>query len=577
MGMGMGAVSGAGVTQPPAVSTGRDVGGAVAGAGAGTSIASPRTPGSTTSKSSGQYRDRSIRRLSMALMDHLPALCTLRASFGQANRTSSEASELETLLEDMEEAMSLAQRLVDADYVLPPDAVPKLTAVLPSNSSDSSSEEDEEEDDDSEESEAGAATASGPGSAVRMSKAEKDALIQEMAALGERISSLLEAPSVAAAVPSPAQLLRRRSSLSAWLAAAVASPSPTSDPKPSSPSPVGAAGSVGGRRSTTLRRAVSAPWGSIGSPPTTPGAPDSGAPDRGAPDNGAPASVPTTLAAAAPLDAAGAGSGGGTPRAARSSGASVHSASSPPYVVSSDSHSDSDNDSGSDTGHAPGVGVSSDDDEEDVRRKLAVMYGSLGSDGQLELREPSPQALHRGSVRHVLSTYEAMLEAVNRMRRRKREMSVEGQLVEAKGVPIQGKTTLVMRYERTRAVNILMQPSSIFADLGRADAQEIVDQCDLRVYKPGENVCVEGGRSSEMYIIVEGEVSVTVLGREIIRRYVGQFFGEFALLSDAPRSATVTAVVLCKLVVLPRSVYDGVVLRNPHSSLARLFDGILKK
>jgi hypothetical protein len=64
---------------------------------------------------------------------------------------------------------------------------------------------------------------------------------------------------------------------------------------------------------------------------------------------------------------------------------------------------------------------------------LPFRYGSLGSDGQLELREPSPQALHRGSVRHVLSTYEAMLEAVNRMRRRKREMSVEGQLVEAKG------------------------------------------------------------------------------------------------------------------------------------------------
>lgn len=36
-------------------------------------------------------------------------------------------------------------------------------------------------------------------------------------------------------------------------------------------------------------------------------------------------------------------------------------------------------------------------------------------------------------------------------------------------------------------------------------------------------------------------------GREIVRRYVGQFFGEFALLSDAARTATVSAVTLCKV------------------------------
>ncbi len=29
------------------------------------------------------------------------------------------------------------------------------------------------------------------------------------------------------------------------------------------------------------------------------------------------------------------------------------------------------------------------------------------------------------------------------------------------------------------------------ADLSRTDAQDIVDQCDLRVYKPEENICVE--------------------------------------------------------------------------------------
>ncbi len=47
------------------------------------------------------------------------------------------------------------------------------------------------------------------------------------------------------------------------------------------------------------------------------------------------------------------------------------------------------------------------------------------------------------------------------------------------------------------------------------------------------------------------------LGREIMRRYVGQFFGEFALLSDAPRSATVTCVALCKVPRGQQSVHTA--------------------
>ena len=98
----------------------------------------------------------------------------------------------------------------------------------------------------------------------------------------------------------------------------------------------------------------------------------------------------------------------------------------------------------------------------------------------------------------VLSTYEAMLAAVNSMKKKKKEHTTHTVAEEAKGAGLRlqsplppapswsrrsptamprcrlatlslsgtsltGSSTLVMRYERTRAVNILVQPSSIFA------------------------------------------------------------------------------------------------------------------
>ena len=55
-------------------------------------------------------------------------------------------------------------------------------------------------------------------------------------------------------------------------------------------------------------------------------------------------------------------------------------------------------------------------------------------------------------------------------------------------------------------------------------------------------VIAERDEGSRFYIVREGELAVSQGGREVNRLYRADFFGEQALLSSAPRAATVRAV-----------------------------------
>jgi CRP/FNR family cyclic AMP-dependent transcriptional regulator len=67
----------------------------------------------------------------------------------------------------------------------------------------------------------------------------------------------------------------------------------------------------------------------------------------------------------------------------------------------------------------------------------------------------------------------------------------------------------------------------------------------IRTYRKAETVFEEGDPGQEMYVIASGAVKVTTIkqGRETLlaRLEAGEFFGEMALVDEAPRSGTATA------------------------------------
>lgn len=92
----------------------------------------------------------------------------------------------------------------------------------------------------------------------------------------------------------------------------------------------------------------------------------------------------------------------------------------------------------------------------------------------------------------------------------------------------------------------LLSKVYIFASLSRRDLEHVRDLMHVREFGGNEVVFFEGQPGSGMYIIAKGEVRIVLnYGSdheiELVRLGPGDFFGEFSLIDEAPRSATVVA------------------------------------
>lgn len=88
-----------------------------------------------------------------------------------------------------------------------------------------------------------------------------------------------------------------------------------------------------------------------------------------------------------------------------------------------------------------------------------------------------------------------------------------------------------------------------------------------RLYAPGEIIFAEGEPGDFMYVIIEGEVAVTLDGRLVNYLGPGTLFGEMALMDKRPRSATVTAAVACRVLPLDTQRFETLIRDEPAFAL----------
>jgi CRP-like cAMP-binding protein len=82
---------------------------------------------------------------------------------------------------------------------------------------------------------------------------------------------------------------------------------------------------------------------------------------------------------------------------------------------------------------------------------------------------------------------------------------------------------------------------AIFRGLDEKELHRIVEVGKEVRFESGKVVAEQDGGAAGFHLILDGEVSVDVSGRERARLGPGQYFGEMSLIDGRPRSATVKA------------------------------------
>lgn len=118
-----------------------------------------------------------------------------------------------------------------------------------------------------------------------------------------------------------------------------------------------------------------------------------------------------------------------------------------------------------------------------------------------------------------------------------------------------------------------LPPIPLFSDLSKNAFIQLMEQMQMRDVSPDELIIREGDVDSEMFIISSGLVKVTraaETGQDVVLAQLGEgtFFGEMALLSQSPRSASVIAIEPTTLFVVSRQVITQVT--NNFSSVSNI-------
>ena len=119
-----------------------------------------------------------------------------------------------------------------------------------------------------------------------------------------------------------------------------------------------------------------------------------------------------------------------------------------------------------------------------------------------------------------------------------------------------------MRFSKDSKVAAIAQVP-LFCRLSKGELARIGQLADEVDLPPGKTLTTEGSRGREFFVLLEGSADVQRDGRRIATMQGGDFFGEIALLTDVPRTATVTTTSTVHALVITDRAFRELLRKSP--------------
>ena len=115
----------------------------------------------------------------------------------------------------------------------------------------------------------------------------------------------------------------------------------------------------------------------------------------------------------------------------------------------------------------------------------------------------------------------------------------------------------------------LIKRVPLFSKLSKKGLEEVAHIADELDLPQGKVMAVEGDRGREFFVLLEGEADVTKGDRSINTMKEGDFFGEIALVTKMPRTASVTATTPVRVLVITERDFGALIKHSDEVGRAR--------
>ena len=128
-------------------------------------------------------------------------------------------------------------------------------------------------------------------------------------------------------------------------------------------------------------------------------------------------------------------------------------------------------------------------------------------------------------------------------------------------------------YRSTLSKRDVLRGSALFARLSDEETDAVLAHARIARYEAGDQIVAKGDPGDSMMAMLQGRVSISTTfadGRQVVLSVlgVGDVFGEIALLDGKERTADVTALTDCEVLIVPRRSLWSVLERRPDLCIA---------